>query len=195
MAGQIYIVPSPRARMQVYPVGPDADGVRILPRPLRADPGAQVLFDDGLLGPHAARLPDVWILGEAVLRPREVRSQPKAGIAVPAVGTRGLGLHPVQQGEAQLFGPAQVSRRLFSAYLADRAQPIVVLRPVDQRDVALEGAGEELILVHDPAVPPEREPVLFPEEAERSRFERGRIGGTPGELLVGPEVRPVLPPE
>src|SRR5918998_3303726 len=47
IAGYVDVAPTPGARVQVDPVGPDTYRVRVLYGPVRAHHGAQVLLDHG----------------------------------------------------------------------------------------------------------------------------------------------------
>src|ERR671914_107087 len=151
-------------------------------RPLTAYFGVQVLLYDGSLSAYPARLADVRKFGEPVLGAHEIAAQTKAGVAVPAIGAGGLGLQPVQQGEALLPGSPQINDRFLLIELEDRTEEVVVLRPDDQRDVALERTRNELLFLDQPPVGPEWEFSLFGEEAHQAGFRRrGWVWGAPGE--------------
>ena len=66
-------------RVQVDAVHADADRVGVADRALVAPDGQrQVLLDDGVLGPDAARLADVRRLGQAVRAAGDVAAQPQS---------------------------------------------------------------------------------------------------------------------
>jgi len=70
-------------------------------------------------------------------------------IAQAAVEPRRLGLHPVEQRQAQLTGSAQVTGGFRFARFADVAEPVVVLRPVDKADVRWISTVLEVFAVGD----------------------------------------------
>jgi len=96
-----------------------------------------MLLANRKFGPDPPRFPDIRVLGQPVVGADNIRSQPQAGPSGLAVGPGRLGLHPVQQGQAELAGAAFVSRPFFRADINQVAEPVIVLRPVDQADVAL----------------------------------------------------------
>ena len=132
---------------------------------------------------QAPRLADVGVLGEAVGRVADhVAAQPQAREAA-------LGLHPVQERQAQLAGAGR-------AAVENDLVGIVDLRPVDQRDVRRVGAGREQPARGDAAeapqvlvelgvveVRPDRERVLRGVRIQPARHEpvRARVGRGPAE--------------
>ena len=123
------------------------DAVRIRHRAVVAAHRVRdVLLDDGRLASDAARLTDVDLLGEAVGRVADdVAAQAQPGQA-------GFRLEPVQEAEAELPGGRLVARGVVPDHVAAE---VVVLRPVDERDVARVGAGGEVAAGGDAAKQPE----------------------------------------
>src|SRR5260370_14688881 len=114
-----------------------------------------MLLQNRELGADAARLANIRVDGEAVLSPRHVVPQPQSGPSGAAVAARGLCLHPIQQGQAELLRTSTMARGLFRAYFADVAKPVIVLRPVHQANVAGVGAARAGSSVDDAAVEPQ----------------------------------------
>ena len=56
------------------------------------------------LGLNSSRLADVRIHGHPVFRSDHIGTQAQSGITLPAIRPRHLGLRPIQQGQAKLFG-------------------------------------------------------------------------------------------
>src|SRR5690606_17664661 len=106
------VVPS-GAGVQVDAVAADTDRVRkgrgahlLAARPglLHARLGADVLFEDGELGPEATAFPYVRVLGHAVFRPHNIGTEPQPLPTAASVGSGRLGLKPVKQGQVELAG-------------------------------------------------------------------------------------------
>ena len=93
-----------------------------------------MLLDHGELGLDPARLADVRGLGQAVRGADQVGTQPQPFPAGLAVGPGTLGLQPVEERQAELLGPGDVRLGLLrrDARPDQRAQPVIVLRPVHQ---------------------------------------------------------------
>jgi len=102
--------------MQVDAVAADPDrGVEGDGPEGAADLEGDVLLHDGPLGDDAPRLADVGGLGEPVGRAvHHVGPQPQARPAGAPVRPWRLGLQPVQQAEAQLPRPREMTRGLGS---------------------------------------------------------------------------------
>jgi len=94
----------------------------------------------------------VRILRQPVLGADDIRPQAHALPARAAVRPGRFGLQPVEQREAELFGPFEMARGFFGGHLAKIAEDVIVLRPVDQRDVARIRALDEQRLVGDAPV-------------------------------------------
>ena len=167
-----------------------------------------VLLADGEFGPDAAGLADVKALRQAVLRADHVRAQAQAGVAPRrAVGVGGLGLQPVQQGQGQLFGRLAGAALLLRRDINDGGEPVVVLRPVDQRDVRSVvgevGAVAQAAVVPQPLLAPDEliaRHELFgiigrAEQGERPGLQRCRVQVGPAQVRAGPERRLVGAPE
>ena len=83
------------------------------------------------------RLPHVGRRREPVGRAADdVAAQPQPGVADAAVRARRLGLQPVEQAEAELPRAIEVASALGRVDADDGAEPVVVLRPVHDGDVA-----------------------------------------------------------
>jgi hypothetical protein len=96
-----------------------------------------------------ARLADVRGLRQAVRGTGHVGARPEAGEAGAAVRPGCFGLQPVQDRQGQLpclgdrFGSGLRPRS------DERLQPVVVERPVDERDVGVEGSGAVQLACQD----------------------------------------------
>src|SRR5690606_29372998 len=143
-------------RMKIDTIAADADAIRehlrcdLLARlagELHARIGANVLFENCELGKDAPRLADVRILGESIVGAGKIAAKPESFPAGAAVRTRRFGLHPIQERETKLLGAVQMRQSFLRLIAMNIAEPVVVLRPIDQRDIAFVSAGGEVPLV------------------------------------------------
>ena len=136
-AAEVEVAGAADPRVQIDPIAADADRVGEQLGPVGAQRMRDVLLEDRELGADPPRLADVRRLRESVRRAADdVATQPQARIADAAVGTRRLGLQPVEQAEAELPRGLEVACALGRVDADDRPEPVVVLRPVDDGDVA-----------------------------------------------------------
>src|SRR5690242_16645814 len=103
-----------------------------------------MLLEYGEHGLNAPRFADIRRLGESVFRTDDVFAQTKSFPALPAIGPWRVGLHPVQQRQAQLLRLPQILGLLLARSSQKISQPEIVLRPVDEGDVARIGPGREI---------------------------------------------------
>ena len=117
---------------------------------------ADMLFQHNELRQDAPRLAHIDIFRHAVARADYIGTQAQTGIPVAfAIGAGRFGLHPVEHGEAQLLAFTQGFLFCLFRHAQQRLEPVVDLGPVDQRDIAGEGAFGIVILVQDAAEVPE----------------------------------------
>ena len=184
---------------------------------LTAGLGADVLLEHGELGLDAPGFANIGGLGQAVVGSDQVGPEPESLPAGLAVRSGTIGLKPVEEREAELLRPGDVplgvGRRDLGA--DQRAEPVVVLRPVHERRARAAGivAGLEIPRVEDSPVNPQPVARASRVEAAAGRLERDRIGvvqieqpsrprgvdgrdvGFPEVVLGGPVDGVVLPVE
>src|SRR5579864_2536798 len=124
----IDIIVSATRRMQIDAVAPHSRRVSKMI--------AKLLLDDGELSQNPPRFANVGILRQSIFGPDDVRTQPQTGPPLPAIRPGNLSLQPVKQRQAELLRSMDMMRRLVATHFANISQPVVVLRPIHQRDVA-----------------------------------------------------------
>ncbi|OQB94286.1 MAG: hypothetical protein BWX84_00272 [Verrucomicrobia bacterium ADurb.Bin118] len=192
--------------MQINPVTPDPDRVWKRRRLdfvaggagfLHPVLGGHMLLHHGELGANPPALANVRILRQTILRAEEIRAQPQPLPAGAAIRSRRLGLQPVEQRETQLFGAREMSGRLRLRHLAKIAEPIIILWPVYQRDVARIRAGNKQRLVRQAPIRPQSRARLRI-GVQLARLVGGRVRIFPGEQFARPrgvKIRDVITPE
>ena len=178
--------------MQVDAVAADADRVRkhfrrefagLLAEFLRAGLGADVVLGHREHRLDSAALPDVRGHREAVVRAHDLRTQLQPLPPSLAVRPRRVGLHPVKQRKTEILGPLQVPFGGFAVVAVDVAEPVIVLRPVHETDIA--DAAGEVRRVEDSPIRPQIEHALRRGtgrvEGHLARLERDRVGHLPRE--------------
>src|SRR5690606_2324146 len=119
----------------------------------------------------------------------------KAAIACTSIQPRRLRLHPVKKGETQLPRGAFVGRSLLRGYADQRPEPVVVLRPVHESDVATVAIGRIVSAIEDPAERPQIFSAFRLEDGLMADVEGDRIDKRPAKLLCRPERRAIAAPE
>ncbi len=152
--------------------------------------GGNVLFADGGEGLDAARFANVGGHGKAVVGAEEVGAESQARPAAAAIGTGGLGLQPVKDGEAELLGfgvelgaPGGIGGDEIAAEVIDHG-------PINHDEVAGVGAGFEKIAIDDAAKGPEAgeesEFFLMRRKFVFHRLHGARIESAPAEPFARP---------
>src|SRR5438034_3605852 len=91
--------------------------------------------------------------------------------------------------------------RFLGGNVAEVAEPVIILRPVNQCDIAAVSTGREIATVRDATIEPEIEPLPCLAgwvEASGSLLERDRLGRPPAQERSGPGRRQlwnILAPE
>ena len=123
--------------------------------------------------------------------PVDVGPQAQARVSPAAVGARRFGLQPVSSDRLNCLAALQVACRLgFRLPSIEVAEPVVVLRPVDQRDVAAEAPGREVACVgrcggRARGSVPAGLASRVGSNITLRRFERDRVGHRPAQQLPG----------
>lgn len=128
-------------------------------------------------------------------RAHGIAAQTQPRVAKTAVRARGLGLQPVEQAQAELSCSLGIAFPLKRIDTANRSEPVVVLRPVDHRDVAGGEALREICSIEDSAEAPPGVTVLGLEEAARQWLVGLGAHWGPAQQRPGPSGRPVIAPE
>src|SRR5262245_15012423 len=121
-----------------------SERVALLSREAASGIGSHVLFEHGELRPDTPGLPNIRILGQAVLCSHRIFPQSQSGPTLAAIRPRSSGLHPVKERKTELLGALQMAPSFAFTHLVEVAQPIIILRPVNQRDIAAVGSGSEV---------------------------------------------------
>ena len=207
---QVDVGISPGARVQIDAIGTDTHAVGIL----RRSPGParfqrNVLLPDHEFCSNAARLTTVRLLRQSIRRAEGLAVEPQAREAGSPVRTWRLGLQPIEKTEAELPGLITRPRARFLADADQRPQPVVVLGPVHDDDVA--HVPIEVRPIENAPVRPQVHPIVRHRGAShRPAVRLGRIvevqpGGdrlrrdgmrvAPSQVRTGPERRLVRAPE
>src|SRR5207247_2987224 len=111
-----------------------------------------MLFHDGEFRLYPPRFSYIWVFGQPVFGSDDVRSQSQSRPAMTAARPRGFGLQPVEKRQAELAGSFQMPRGILLAHFLQVSQPVVILTPVDQAEIARIRPTSTVPHVRDPAV-------------------------------------------
>ena len=195
-APKIKVTGAADARMKIDPLAADADGIVEVLGAIWSQGVGDVLLEHGELGPDTAGGPHVRRLSESIWSSSDhVAAKPQARIANPAVGPRRLCLKPVQQTQAELARGFEIAGPLSRISTQNRAEPVVVLGPVDDGHVAAREARLEVAPVENPAKGPPGLRVRGFEQPTRDGLVSLRFHGCPPKQRPRPAARPKLAPE
>ncbi len=154
----------------------DPDRIRERGRLLLAPDRRDVLLEDRELRLDAAGFPDIGVFRQAVrLVAHHVSAQPQPRPPGPAVGTRCLGLQPVEERKAELPRSAQVPGGFLRSSRDEVSQQVVVLWPVHHRDPAAVRTSLEPARIEDAAIEPEIERTGFGRRDRACRRDKGQL--------------------
>ncbi len=160
-----------------------------------------MLLEHGELGLDPACLAHVDGLRQAIRGPEGLPTRSESFPPRSAIGSGGLGLHPVEQGKAEFLGSTEVARRLGGVDPENRADPVVVLGPVDEGQVLPGALALEVGGVEQATVGEEIEAGGLGSrgiEGDRPFLEGDGVGHVPAQQPARPrrpQVREVVPPE
>src|SRR5439155_4482619 len=160
-----------------------------------------MLLQNGKLRLDAPRFANVWELGQTVLGAHDIATESQAFPAGAPVRPRRLGLDPVEERQAQLLGLHEMPCRFLFRDIDQTAEPVIVLRPVHQANVARKAALGKVMVVEDATIAPGIESAagtLAGVEYQAPFLQSHRVRGAPGEQGAGPwrpQLRQVFSPE
>src|SRR5690606_1963451 len=193
---EIQIALAADARVEIDPVAADADGIfeklgSVWPQRI-----GDVLLEHRELGFDAARLADVRRLREPVDgAPDHVSTKAEPSIPHAAVRPRAFRLKPIHQAEATLPGRFSVEHLLDLVDVADRAEPVIVLRPIDDADLMGPKAFLEVRNIENSAEIPPRLAVFRLEQVPSDRFVGFRLLRRPPQEGSRPARRLIAAPQ
>src|SRR4051812_26898384 len=195
-APEIEIAGAADTGMKVDPVA--ADPHRILERlgTVRSQGICDVLLEYGELGAQTPRFPDVGSGRETVRGTADdVATETQSRIADAPVRAWRFRLQPVQQARAELSGGFQIASLLGRVDSDDGAEPIIILRPVHDGDVAARESLLEIASIENATETPPRVVVFSLEQESRQRLAGLRSHRRPAQEWPWPSVRAELTPE
>ncbi len=125
-----------------------------LPRNLSTVFGTYVFFQHGKQSLDTSCFANIGILCQSVVRTHYILTQSYARPTLAPIGTRSLGLQPVQQRKTLLLSSVHMFVEHLFAYVYNITQYIIVLRPVNNGYISFVEARNKILTVYNLAVVP-----------------------------------------